>query len=508
MSKNSSVCPKCGIKLKPTYMKQNCPNCGINLLYYKIDENLQKDAEKAAKEVASVKHFLSVLKNSSIASPLHILRLILFFTPLASMCLPMYWAGHKNVSLITFIMSIINHGFDFGAMLQDKSYLFAVISIVCVIVFSLAVIINSLFSCTKRGYRRNVIFSLVNTVVYAAASILVCANGGYVKAGFYVTMLIYALEFVLHYLTAKPKTKKRVISMAISVVLCVLFAVSTVIIPNPDIVVGGVERGNGEVSVVSFNLACAYGTTLEDTDSDSRIPRFVNYIGSVNPDFIGTQEMNTYWMDSLDAYLTLYDSYGVKRGGDSDENSSEMNSIFWLADKYTAVERNTFWLSETPNEESKYTYVDENGDTQEAGCNRICTYAVLENNETGDLYIQMNTHTDNSSEQARIFGVNVILDKINQLKSRYGEDVNVILTGDFNETSDGEAYQEVASVLNDCTDVSKEQATYQEWGYRQTGDKPIDFIFTNGSGSNYQVLNNISGGYVSDHYGVYSEINF
>jgi endonuclease/exonuclease/phosphatase family metal-dependent hydrolase len=218
--------------------------------------------------------------------------------------------------------------------------------------------------------------------------------------------------------------------------------------------------------------------------------------------------MNTYWMDSLDAYLTLYDSYGVKRGGDSDENSSEMNSIFWLADKYTAVERNTFWLSETPNEESKYTYVDENGDTQEAGCNRICTYAVLENNETGDLYIQMNTHTDNSSEQARIFGVNVILDKINQLKSRYGEDVNVILTGDFNETSDGEAYQEVASVLNDCTDVSKEQATYQEWGYRQTGDKPIDFIFTNGSGSNYQVLNNISGGYVSDHYGVYSEINF
>lgn len=509
MSKISkSCCPKCGVKIKPTYMKQNCPNCGVNLLYYKMDEQLENDAAKAAKEVAAVNHFTDIIKSSTIKSPWLIVRLVLFFTPLASMCLPMYWAGHKNVSLITFIMSIINHGFDLGAMAQDKSYLFAVLAIVLIIVLSLAEIINSLFSSTKRGFRRNIVFSLVNTAVFGIMSILVSINGGYPKAGFYVTTAIYALVFVLHYVTAKPKTKKRAAAACVSVVLCAAFAVTGLAMPVSSPEISGVEPHNGELSVVSFNLACAFGTSFEGNDSMERCSRFADYIGTVKPDIIGTQEMNSYWLDKLDGILSDYESYAVKRGGDSEEKSSEMNAVFWNSDKYTAVETDTFWLSETPNEESKYTYVDENGKQQEAGCNRICSYAVLKNNETGVIYVFMNTHLDNSSEQARVFGANVILNKIDAFKSRYGKDVNIILTGDFNETNEDEAYKNIAAVLNDCTDESNQQATYQEWGYRQTGDRPIDFIFTSGEGSNYQVLNDISHGYVSDHYGIYSEINF
>ena len=125
-----SNCPKCGKKIKVTYLKAECPQCGVNMLYYKMDEQLAADAERARKETDAVNKFLGILKDSSVKTPLHIIRLVLFFTPLASMCLPMFWAGHKNVSLIAFIMSIINHGLDFGAMAADKSYLFAVLSIV------------------------------------------------------------------------------------------------------------------------------------------------------------------------------------------------------------------------------------------------------------------------------------------------------------------------------------------------------------------------------------------
>lgn len=509
MSKsNKSCCPKCGTRLKPTYMKQTCPNCGVNLLYYKMDERLQQDAAQAAKETAAVKHFLLTLKNSSIASPWLIIRLVLFFTPLASMCLPMYWAGHKNVSLISFIMSIINHGFDLGAVTDDLSYLFAVLAVVMIIVISLAEIINSLFSCTKRGFRRNIIFSLVNTAVFGILSILVCANGGYVKSGFYVTMAIYAFEFVLHFVTAKPKMKKRIVSTVISAVLCAAFALSALLMYVPKPEYNGIDVNDSEISAVSFNVASAFGTSFEDTDSMERCMRFADYISTFKPDVIGTQEMNSYWLDGLDEALPDYDSYGVKRGGDSEEKNSEMNAVFWLKDKYDAVETDTFWLSETPDAESKYTYVDENGEQQEAGCNRICSYVVLRNSQTDRLYIHMNTHLDNSSEQAADFGAGVIIDKITQLKAKYGEDVNIILTGDFNETSDGEAYKSVAAVLNDCTDESRQQATYQEWGYRRTGDMPIDFIFTTGEGSNYQVLDSLSKGYISDHYGIYSEVNF
>lgn len=101
-----------------------------------------------------------------------------------------------------------------------------------------------------------------------------------------------------------------------------------------------------------------------------------------------------------------------------------------------------------------------------------------------------------------------MLNKIDELKAQYGDDVRIVLTGDFNETPDGSAYKLVAAKLNDCTDVSKKTATYQEWGYRSTGNDPIDFIFTTGKGSDYTVLNDLSNGYVSDHYGVYSNITF
>ena len=62
--------------------------------------------------------------------------------------------------------------------------------------------------------------------------------------------------------------------------------------------------------------------------------------------------------------------------------------------------------------------------------------------------------------------------------------------------------------MNDCTNRAKKTATYQEWGYRSTGNEPIDFIFTDGKAVDYTVLNDLNNGYVSDHYGVYSGINF
>ncbi len=120
----------------------------------------------------------------------------------------------------------------------------------------------------------------------------------------------------------------------------------------------------------------------------------------------------------------------------------------------------------------------------------------------------MNTHLDNASEQAADFGANVVMNKLNELKEKYNNTDGTVLTGDFNETQDGTAYKIVASKLNDCTNRAKKTATYQEWGYRSTGNEPIDFIFTDGKAVDYTVLNDLNNGYVSDHYGVYSGINF
>ncbi|MBQ7204000.1 MAG: hypothetical protein IJS03_08330 [Eubacterium sp.] len=497
----NNKCPKCHEKISPFYLKQNCPHCGVDLLYYKLDERLDEDAAESERQVAKLKRFANTIKASTIATPLLIIRLILFFTPLLSMCLPMYRAGHKNVSLIGFIMSIVNHGFDISAWSSD--YLFAVLSMVLVIVLSLAVIINSLFSSTKNGTKRNFVFSFINTAVFGALSLSVCLNGGAVKVGFYVTLAIYFCEFLLHFLTVDNKPK---LALSLSAVLCAIIAVSCALTSVSES--STLKKADGSAfTVVTFNTAAPWGTPFDDTAGSVRAVRFINYMNSVSPALIGTQELNSEWLKAIEEQMPNYESYAVKRGGDGDENTSEMNGIFWLKDRFDAVETETFWLSQTPEKESRFTYTDENGEKQEAGCNRICTYAVLKEKPAGKTIAFLNTHLDNSSEEAMEYGAKLIADKINELTAKY-PDSRVVLTGDFNQTSDGAAYKALTAVLNDTTDPSKQQATWQDWGYTNTGDKPIDFIFTSAKGSNYRVLDNIDTGYVSDHYGVATDVSF
>lgn len=188
MRKNN-ICPKCGGEIGLFYMKEACPHCSVNLLYYNLDKRLEEDAAQAKKEVDAVNKFLNILKASSVASPLLIARLVLFFTPLASMCLPMY----GEVSLITLIMGLVK------GTTEISDVMLPLISMALVIVLSLVVIISSLFSVTKTGFVRNMIFSAINTVVFVVIGFVIGGMG----IGWYVTFIIYILVFVMHILCDK-----------------------------------------------------------------------------------------------------------------------------------------------------------------------------------------------------------------------------------------------------------------------------------------------------------------
>lgn len=505
MSKNNN-CPKCGKKLSPFYMKQNCPNCNINLLYYKMDERLEADAKKAKREVDSVRSFLGIIKDSTISDVWHIIRLIVFFLPLATMCAPMFWAGHKNLSLISLVMCIVNHGLDIGAW--DTDYLIGALAIVFVIVLSLVVIIGSLFSSARNGATRDMLLSSINSTVLCVLSIVACASGAKARLGLYLTVLVLIIESVLHYVVSNDKAKiKKMLVGEIAGNLVFIIGITIFFNANKPIDKYVAPESNGGINVVSFNVASAFGTSFEDLDSMTRCQRFVDYMKAVEPELIGTQEMNSYWLDYIDKNIDGYTTYGIKRGGDGEEKNSEMNAVMWKTDAFEEIEKNTFWLSETPDKESKYTYTDENGEQAEAGCNRICSYAVLKKKDDNKLLLFMNTHLDNASEQARVFGASVIMQNFADIRVKYGEDISVVLTGDFNEYADDEACRYLAGILNDTNISQKEQATYQEWGYASTGDKPIDFIYTTGQSINYDVLDDIHNGYISDHYGILSTIN-
>lgn len=189
----NNTCPKCGKKISPFYMKENCPYCNVNLLYYNLEDNLKADAAQAQKEVDAVNRFLGILKASSVASPVLIVRLVLFFTPLASMCLPMY----NGVSLISLIIGLVNSSMEIGDVLMP------LISMALVVVLSLAVILSSLFSATKTGLLRNMIFSGINTVVFVVLGVIIGGLG----AGWFITLAIYILEIIMHILCNKVINK-------------------------------------------------------------------------------------------------------------------------------------------------------------------------------------------------------------------------------------------------------------------------------------------------------------
>lgn len=60
------VCPKCGAKISKFYFKQYCPECGVNLMYYKLDERLEQDAENAEKEVRDLWLFIKNLDKAKV----------------------------------------------------------------------------------------------------------------------------------------------------------------------------------------------------------------------------------------------------------------------------------------------------------------------------------------------------------------------------------------------------------------------------------------------------------
>lgn len=201
----SNRCPKCNEKLSPFYMKQNCPKCNTNLVYYDLDTRLRADHEKAIKEQEAVDNVLNNIKTSSFGGPLQITRFVLMFSPLLWMCLPVFRADDgKDITLISVIMGIINGSYDFS----NPSYLFPLITMVCIIVFSLMVIISSLFSMGKKSLARNETFSIINSLVFVIISIIACKIGeAHLSTGWFLVSITYIVEKEMHTLVDKKLNK-------------------------------------------------------------------------------------------------------------------------------------------------------------------------------------------------------------------------------------------------------------------------------------------------------------
>ncbi len=248
------------------------------------------------------------------------------------------------------------------------------------------------------------------------------------------------------------------------------------------------------VRVMSFNIRC---TNVGKDSWEDRIGIVTETINKSNADSVGVQEATTEWMETLDKELTKYAWVGV--GRDDGKNQGEFSSIFYLKAKYNLIDSGTFWLSETPETPSL---------GWDAGCNRVCTWAVLENKETKEQYVHINSHFDHVGIKAREESVKLILahaDKYN--------DLPVVFTADMNVVEGSENYVQMTSgCLKDTkylTDDSMNYLTYHDTKPSSHNGDVIDYVMVNDKFNvlSYKVVTaGIDNRYVSDHFPVYADL--
>lgn len=293
------------------------------------------------------------------------------------------------------------------------------------------------------------------------------------------------------------KKIKIILSVLISLLLVISILIGgfLAVFPfSPQVEIKSAEAqisNSDSILVGSYNTAAPWGNLIKGTHTSRRMHLWASQINNTLPDSLGVQEINNAWVSELFELLPQYAYYGVKRGGDENEQKSEMNGIYYLKDKYTLLESDTFWLSDTPEVESKF---------QNAGCFRICSYVVLENIKTGFTYIHLNTHFDNSNTEAQNLGGKLVCEYAKKLTEKY-ENASVIITGDFNQYSDGESVKLLLSEGFINSNKGDLTPTYHGWG-ENPHNEPIDYIFVKGfQVSDYKVHSDTgSKTDISDHY--------
>ncbi len=259
---------------------------------------------------------------------------------------------------------------------------------------------------------------------------------------------------------------------------------------NPEKLPEAVSQS--DITVMTYNLKVS---GVGQYAPDKRAPLLAENIRAYMPDSFGCQEASVSLLAMVSGELESDYAY-VGLGRDKN-NTGEASPVFYLKEKYDLVDSGTFWLSKTPDEVSK---------GWDANYNRVCTYAVLKNKETGFTYAHFNAHFDHIGIIARQESISLVTKKIAEICP----DIPVLFSGDLNDEEGSVMYNmALESGLRDSkflAEKTMDSLTYHGYSAftEATRTKPIDFIFVNDfitSVASYEVdLTTYNGIYPSDHH--------
>ena len=254
-----------------------------------------------------------------------------------------------------------------------------------------------------------------------------------------------------------------------------------------------------QLEIMSYNVRYANENDGENSWS-LRKNYITNQIRFYEPDIFGVQEAVLEQLEYFGDNLENYNYLGV--GRDDGKSKGEFSAIFYKTKKFNVLQKNTFWLSETPQKISV---------GWDAAMERICTYALCEEKETGKKSWVFNTHFDHIGEEARRESADSVLAKIAEVNS---ENLPVILMGDFNLEPETPGILKISEIMNDSRHFSKFQfgpeGTFNGFKFSEPVSRRIDYIFTSKGNIDvlkYAVLTDSKDQkYPSDHFPVFVEL--
>ena len=245
-----------------------------------------------------------------------------------------------------------------------------------------------------------------------------------------------------------------------------------------------------KLKLISFNIRCC-----DDKDGNSiaeRAPRLGQVTKGYDADIIALQEYTVPWEKEIEALYPEYEMFCKYR------SVSELDAapILWKKGKFELLDKGYFWLSDTPEVESR-------GWDELYNCWRMCQYVILKHKESGEVFTHMNTHYG-FGDKGQVASSKLIYEYSQKISQN-----PTLITGDFNMTPESLGYAEMVKHFTDVNGVTANDRRTTYHGYGKADNEHIDFCFINDKIKpvSLKLIDElVDGKYPTDHYGLYVEL--
>ena len=262
------------------------------------------------------------------------------------------------------------------------------------------------------------------------------------------------------------------------------------------------ESKKSELRVMSFNIRLGVANDGENR-WDLRKDLVVETIRKYNPDLLGLQEVFPMQEEYLRENFPEYIYYGRSRL--VDPKDGEACSVMFRKDRFEAIKKATFWLSETENEPGSKSW--------DSSLPRIANIVRLQDKQVEEeKLVLINTHFDHRGKVAREEAAKIIKKRVFALE----KGAHVVITGDFNSGEGSRPYQFLVggNLIDTFRSAhptrTEEESTFTAWKGRLIGNR-IDWVLCS---PKFRVISakidrtNDQGRYPSDHYPVTSILDY